>query len=360
MMAPQFELQGRGNLLRWSFSAALAGLVFITCGCRSTPKPGALERRTGDEIVVAGQLFHTGTRVITWMDPHGYDAYRVERRFAPFDKADYQDTVQEEREKGERPIPPNRYGMRSRGLSDEELERVRGGGWDLATLQKHVDQFVVHFDVAGISENCFKTLHDYRGLSVQFMLDIDGTIYQTLDLKEAAYHATKANGRSVGIEIANMGAYPVGAKNPLDRWYKHEHGQTMITIPSEAGDGGVYTKHFVGHPARPELVHGKVHGKELVQYDFTPQQYEALKHLVAALCTALPRIECKYPTDASGKLIATKLDNDAYDNYHGVMGHYHVQTDKVDPGPAFDWEAVIGGAKKLMAQKTESPKEAAR
>ena len=51
-------------------------------------------------------------------------------------------------------------------------------------------------------------LHDLRGLSVHFMLDLDGTIYQTLDLKEGAWHATVANGRSIGIEIANIGAYP--------------------------------------------------------------------------------------------------------------------------------------------------------
>jgi N-acetyl-anhydromuramyl-L-alanine amidase AmpD len=37
------------------------------------------------------------------------------------------------------------------------------------------------------------------------MLDLDGTIYQTLDLKERASHATIANSRSIGIEIANMG-----------------------------------------------------------------------------------------------------------------------------------------------------------
>jgi len=37
---------------------------------------------------------------------------------------------------------------------------------------------------------CFKVLHDHRDLSVHFMLDLDGTIYQTLDLKERAWHAT--------------------------------------------------------------------------------------------------------------------------------------------------------------------------
>ena len=30
------------------------------------------------------------------------------------------------------------------------------------------------------------------------------------------------------------------------------------------------------------------------------------------------------------------------------MGHYHVQLNKTDPGPAIDWEKVIGGAQQLM------------
>ena len=58
-------------------------LASLFAGCKTAPRPGAFEPRKGDEIVVAGQFVHTGTRVVTWMDPGGYDAYRVERRFSP-------------------------------------------------------------------------------------------------------------------------------------------------------------------------------------------------------------------------------------------------------------------------------------
>ena len=58
--------------------ALLVGLLVVT-GCQ-LHRPGKPLARKGDEIIVAGQLFHTGTRVVTWMDPGGYDAYRVERR----------------------------------------------------------------------------------------------------------------------------------------------------------------------------------------------------------------------------------------------------------------------------------------
>src|SRR5207249_10614197 len=177
---------------------------------------------------------------------------------------------------------PNRYGMYRRGapnerLTSKEIERVRGGGWDLRLLQRVVDQFVIHFDVCGTSRECFKVLQDYRDLSVHFMLDLDGTIYQTLDLKERAWHATTSNSRSVGIEIANMGAYGPDEKNPLDKWYaKDASDRTRITAPPEQGDGGIRTRSFVGHPAQPDPVRGTIQGQELVQYDFTPEQYLAL------------------------------------------------------------------------------------
>jgi hypothetical protein len=146
-----------------------------------------------------------------------------------------------------------------------------------------------------------------------------------------------------------MGAYPVGATNPFAEWYQHgTNGQTTLTIPQRFGNGGVRTPGFIGHPARAEAVRGKIQGQELVQYDFTPQQYEALAKLTATLCTVLPRIECKYPTDAAGKLIPGKLPDDVLTNYHGVLGHYHLTTAKVDPGPAFNWEYVIGTARQMM------------
>jgi len=306
---------------------------------------GQPEPRRGDEIVVAGQLFHTGTRVVLWMDPGGYDAYRVERRFSLLDKADYESSRAEVKALDS----PNRYNLRRSGLTDEEIERVRGGGWDLPTLQKVVDQFVIHYDVCGTSRQCFKVLQDMRDLSVHFLLDLDGTIYQTLDLKERAWHATTSNSRSVGVEIANMGAYPENGKNPFADWYARDpDGKTRITIPARFGDGGIRTKNFVGRPARPDPVQGAVQGRELTQYDFTPQQYNALIRLTATLGKVLPKIRCDYPRDASGKLITHKLPDEELKNYEGVLGHFHIQKDKVDPGPAFQWDYVIGSARRLL------------
>src|SRR4051794_30390223 len=175
---PQPDEQSGGSMKR-------GFLLFVCLSVPATaaePEPKVGERlpRRGDEIVVCGQLYHTTTRVVLWTDPGGFDAYRVEPRFAPMDQAKTKGKAAEN-------ASGARYGMRRAGaLTAEQIERVRGGGWDLPLLQQVVDQFVIHFDVCGTSRRCFEVLQDRRGLSVHFMLDIDGTIYQTLDLKERA------------------------------------------------------------------------------------------------------------------------------------------------------------------------------
>jgi N-acetyl-anhydromuramyl-L-alanine amidase AmpD len=188
------------------------------------------------------------------------------------------------------------------------------------------------------------------------MLDLDGTLYQTLDLKESAWHATIANGRSIGVEIANMGAYPVAdagkADDPLALWYqKGDDGRTVITIPGGLENSGERdTSAAPFRPSRPEPIVGTIQGQSLRQYDLTPQQYATLIKLTATLCTLFPRITCDYPRDSDGRLIPHKLAPDEYARYQGILGHYHVQTNKVDPGPAFQWDTVIDGARKLMAR----------
>jgi N-acetyl-anhydromuramyl-L-alanine amidase AmpD len=51
---------------------------------------------------------------------------------------------------------------------------------------------------------------------VHFLLDVDGTIYQTLDLHEKAFHATYANDFSIGVEIAHPGAW----KQPMNATWR--------------------------------------------------------------------------------------------------------------------------------------------
>jgi N-acetyl-anhydromuramyl-L-alanine amidase AmpD len=268
--------------------------------------------------------------VVLWCDPGGYNGYLPSA------------TTQ----------PSVLFGSRDDLLSGDELARAKVSGWDLPLLQAKVQQFVIHYDAAGTSRECFHLLHDKRGLSVHFLLDLDGTIYQTLDLRERAWHATTANGRSIGIEIANRGAVPTPTL--LAEWYARDAGPggaLRITFPARIGQTGILTPNFVGRPATDHIIRGMVQGQLLYQYDLTKQQYQALAHLTAAICQALPRVECDYPRDAAGHLITSKLPDDVLARYCGLLGHYHIQRDKQDPGPAFDWDRVVDGARQLMAQQ---------
>lgn len=294
-----------------------------------TPMPAA---RTDDVIIVDGQTFHTGTRIITWREKEGYNAYN----FQPTKLAG--DT---------------NYSARRLPSSETEDGWVdRQGPWDLPALQGYVDQFVLHYDSEGFSRRCFEILQ-LRGLSAHFLLDLDGTIYQTLDLRERAYHATESNSRSIGIEIANAGAFGMEEISKLSQWYQlDEEGHSVLKIPVESGDPKFHQRDYVARPSHDEMVVGKINGRVVRQYDFTPEQYAALIKLTAAIHRVFPLIKLDQPRDAEAQLIREKLTEESLLKYQGLIGHYHIQTNKVDPGPAFDWDKLIDGARQLSESKS--------
>jgi N-acetyl-anhydromuramyl-L-alanine amidase AmpD len=303
--------------MRWLLSLVL----LLSSACRGP----------GDEIVICGETFRTGTSVVLWTDPGGYDAYQTGPRFS-------------EPKKGER--PSRRYGSRQ-NLSPGVAQRARAGGWSLADLKETVHLFVLHYDASGTSRRCFETLQDRRKLSVHFMLDVDGTIYQTLDLKERAWHATIANNHSIGIEIAHPGAFPQPGHPAMRRWYDKDDEGVFMKYPKFLGKPGVRDEDYIPRPARPGLLTGKIHERAYWQHDFTDAQYEALAHLAAALSRVFPKIELDYPIGPAGRLFRSNLSPDALHAHNGLVGHFHVQRNKRDPGPAFDWNRVIDRAREL-------------
>jgi N-acetylmuramoyl-L-alanine amidase len=316
------------------------------------------QKRYGDEIMVCGELYRIGAPVKLWLDAGGFDAYRTDRRFVPFDQRKWKHTVEQMKEgkvdfvTKPQEASPDRYGMRFESKADtqfspQQLEQVRGGGWNLDLLRDKVDQFVLHFDVCGTSAQCFYVLHDRRGLSVHLMLDVDGTIYQTLDLKERAWHATKSNDRSIGIEIANMGAYAVDDRNrTLQQWYKQDdQGKTFLVFPDFVRGREELQKQIL-HPRRNEPIVGKIRDKDYQQYDYTPQQYDSLIKLTAALSDIFPKLKADVPRTTSGEIIERTLTEEQWASFSGILGHYHVQDNKTDPGPAMDWEYLLKGVQK--------------
>ena len=325
----RFESLWKGLVLFATASVALLA------GC--SPQVGDRLHRTGEEIVAAGQLFHVGTPVVLWIDPGGYDAYRGHRHFEPSEYFPKNPVS---------PGNPNRYGTRG-NLSPELQARVDQEGWTLENLQEHVDQFVYHYDVCVTSRRCFEVLHDLRGLSVQFMLDLDGTIYQTLDLKERAWHAGTANDRCVGVEIANIGAY--GNMETLDKWYAlDDSGWPFAIFPDWVKETGIRTPDFVARPARKGIFKEVINGREVMMYDYTEEQYQALIKLTAALHRIFPRMTLDCPRNPDGSIRWHVFEKEEQAAFSGFMGHLHESKGKVDPGPAFDWERVLAGARREL------------
>jgi N-acetyl-anhydromuramyl-L-alanine amidase AmpD len=326
-------------------------------------------RKVGDEIAACGTFVHTGAPVVLWTAPPYYNAYPLvpdpKRQLSPAKPSedaastspsagdvprDDRDARPEESASERAPkaatssgpalITPYQPGRVEKSPDGTLRVLVAPDAADVGALGEVVDQLVLHFDVCGLSRTCFQVLRD-RALSVHFLLDVDGTIYQTLDLREQAYHATKANARSIGIEIANLGAYPPKEHPLLDEWYKKDVAGPYVVIPERLGDGGLRIPGFVARPARPELVHGEIQGQELVQYDFTPEQYDSLVRLTTALCRSFPRIAADAPRDSAGAVRTEALSDEEFAAFSGILGHYHVQRNKNDPGPAFDWEKFL-------------------
>ena len=160
--------------------------------------------------------------------------------------------------------------------------------------------FVNHWDVCLSSTQCQKVL-DKRGISVHFLIDNDGTIYQTLDLQHAAFHAGNVNRKSVGVEISNA--------------YYPKYQSTYVRN---------------GFGERPLVEGARVHHSELDPFlDFYPVQIEALKALWASIHAAAD-VPYETPLNQFGKTSTIYEQQWAYGKERGFVSHYHVNKKKID------------------------------
>ena len=168
--------------------------------------------------------------------------------------------------------------------------------------QRSIRYFVNHWDVCLSSRACQSVL-DKRGISVHFLIDNDGTIYQTLDMQHAAWHAgsERANRASVGVEISNA-YYP-----KYQDWYVRN-----------------------GFEERPMIEGAWVHHNLLDPFmGFYPKQLEALKALWAAIHKATG-IPLKTPLNQFGNTSTQYEQEVTYGKFTGFVSHYHVSKRKID------------------------------
>lgn len=248
---------------------------------------------SGSSIIIAGKPYDIGHPVRTFQDDDGFSAYlpHHSRNIAiihPTQPAKHMETA--------------RYRYRNR--------RCMGRDRSLSRLQQVCRQVVLHLDGCRDARMCYEVLHNQRGLSAHFMCDNDGTIYQTLDLVECAFHAGGVNEISVGIEIQNR------------------------------GDAGRFPGYYEKAKLPPrQTVTCRVHGHQILAYDYAEQQYVGLIKLARVLSRVL-RIPLASPRLASGELLWTEMEQPR--RFSGFIGHYHLTRGKWDPGP-FDFPRFFRG-----------------
>jgi len=165
--------------------------------------------------------------------------------------------------------------------------------------------FVNHWDVCLSAESC-ATVLNRRGISVHFLIDNDGTIFQMLDTQHKAWHAgipryEGGNTKGIGVEISNA-YYP-----KYQDWYVKN-----------------------GFGERPVQEHGYVHGRTLKPFlDFYPVQLEALKALWKAVHVGVG-IPLVYPADDKGHIETSVHLECERGKFHGICNHYNIVKTKID------------------------------
>ncbi len=233
----------------------------------------------GSEIIICGKRYDIEHPVVTFEDEGGYNAYIPHRL----------DNIGEIY--ASHPAP----GLEQRATR-YRLRRSMGQTNSLSRLKKVMRQVVIHLDGCMSARMCFHVLHNQRGLSVHFMVDNDGTIYQCLDLVHCAYHAGGVNEVSVGIELQNRGD---AARHP------------------NAYAGG------------RETVTCRIHGAQFLSYNFTDAQYQGMTQLSRTLSRVF-EMELTSPSEGKTPFWSTIPRPRTY---KGFLGHYHVCAQKWDPGP---------------------------
>lgn len=257
--------------------------------------------RTSGNLIIAGQKFHVDAPVVNFQEPPYWDATREYCMPTTTDPAPackpggvpY----------GNLPKPyTRRYAIRP------ALRRY-GMTPPLDAVKAVVKQFVVHHDGCNTSDMCFSVLQNERGLSVHFMIDNDGTIYQTIDLGLMAYHASEWNTNSIGVELCNRG----DAKLDPNHYSSGRYGPKRDVKPV------------------------KINGNTILAFDYTPEQYQSFTRLARALQRLLPNLPAEFPQSSAGVQSWDTMPPSASFSFSGYIGHYHLTNQKWDPGP-FDFK----------------------
>lgn len=258
-------------------------------------------RRASGKLIIAGQYFQIDAPVINFREPPYWDATRE------FCMPTATDPSPQCKPGG---VPygnlPKPYTKR---YSTRPMLRRYGNNPPIDAVKSVIRQFVIHHDGCSSADMCFSVLQNERGLSCHFLIDNDGTIYQTIDLALMAYHASEWNVNSIGVELCNRG----DAKKEPSYYQAGKHG-----------------------PKR-DVKACKINGHTFLAFDYTKAQYDSMTQLCRALQRLLPNLPAEFPQSSPGQQSWDTLPPSASFRFSGYIAHYHLTNQKWDPGP-FDFK----------------------
>jgi N-acetyl-anhydromuramyl-L-alanine amidase AmpD len=187
-------------------------------------------------------------------------------------------------------------------------------------------KIVLHFTM-GYLKGDIATLTKQH-VSVPFVLGRNGIIYNLFPSKYWSYHLgpgaiggnTGMSRESIGIEISNIGPLKLIGDNLVTTY-------SDTDIYCSLAERQYYTK-----------LPTKYRNYEYFA-TYTAAQYEALSKLLKFLCAkySLPKNFLNEPERYE------VMTDAAFKNYSGIVTHVNCRPDKVDIGPAFDWNKVLLG-----------------
>ncbi len=258
-------------------------------------------RRASGKLIIAGQYFQVEAPVINFREPPYWDATRE------FCMPTVSDPNPHCKPGG---VPygnlPRPYSKR---YSTRPMLRRYGMNPPLDAVKSVIRQFVIHHDGCNTADMCFSVLQNERGLSVHFLIDNDGTIYQTIDLALMAYHASEWNTSSIGVELCNRG----DAKKEPNYYSSGKYGPKRNVKPC------------------------KINGSTFLAFDYTEAQYDSMLRLGRALQRLLPNLPAEFPQSSAGVQSWDTMPPSSSFRFSGYIGHYHLTNQKWDPGP-FDFK----------------------
>jgi N-acetyl-anhydromuramyl-L-alanine amidase AmpD len=249
-------------------------------------------KQGSNSIIICGekQDLPADIKVVTFLDPAGFSFERDRREWTGKTDSDY---------------------FTPRDIKGKKVE-------SLEDLQSLVHMVVLHCDQTVDSRSCYHTLLE-RGFSTHFMIDWDGTIYQCLDVLSAAWHAAGVNNFSIGIDLNNL--LPELQVKMVEGYPPPEQLEENIGV----------------RQVSEELT---INGGRYKSYGYTDAQYTSLVALLKTLIKVLHAIKPFPPFDETNRIIPSMLDKP---DFEGFLAHWHLNPEKWDPGPGFDWQRVYHG-----------------